>query len=192
MDVGTWFNLRHPALARTEYARAGIPTLAGIFERLGAEKALLYVELKCGPEDREGLAEAVAALVGAHSLAARVVVESFDLDAIALVKRMDSGIRTAALFDRRLSRPLPLTGKMIEQARACGAQELALHHSLATRRAVREAGRHGLETVVWTADNPAWVERAIEHGIHAIITNDPARLSARRALTPEWIAQKHS
>jgi hypothetical protein len=37
-----------------------------------------------------------------------------------------------------------------------------------------------METVVWTADSPVWIERAIKSGIRAIITNNPARLSARR------------
>jgi glycerophosphoryl diester phosphodiesterase len=43
------------------------------------------------------------------------------------------------------------------------------------------AEQHGLETVVWTADSPAWVKRAIKSGVHAIITNNPARMFARRA-----------
>jgi glycerophosphoryl diester phosphodiesterase len=46
---------------------------------------------------------------------------------------------------------------------------------------VLEAARRGLETVIWTADNPLWVERAITRGISAIITNDPERLCAKRA-----------
>jgi glycerophosphoryl diester phosphodiesterase len=29
---------------------------------------------------------------------------------------------------------------------------------------------------VWTVDNPAWVRRAVAYGVHALITNDPARM----------------
>lgn len=184
MDAGTWFNLRYPRKARPEYVGATIPTLADVFELLGKRDARLYVEMKCGPKDRAALAAGVARLIRAHSLAARVHVESFDLAAIAEIKRLDGGLRTAALFDRKLARPAPSARKMIEQAIRCGAEELALHHSLATRRTVHEAARHGLETVIWTADNPAWVERATKRGVRAIITNDPARLCARRAELP--------
>ncbi len=181
MDAGAWFNLRRPRRARPEYAGATIPTLASVFELMKRRDALLYVEMKCGPRDRAPLAAEVARLVRAHSLARRVVVESFDLPSIAELKRLDAGLRTAALFDRRLSRPAPLARGMITRALACGAEEIALHHSLATRRTVREAALRGLETIVWTADNPAWVARALRNGVRAVITNDPARLCARRA-----------
>jgi glycerophosphoryl diester phosphodiesterase len=181
VDVGTWFNLRYPSHARAEYAQATITTLAHVFEALNEANARLYVEMKCGPEDRAVLAAEVAKMVRTYALAHRVVVESFDLAAIAEIKRLDSGIRTAALFDRKLSRPAPSTRRMIERAIRSGASEIALHRSLATQRAVQMAERHGLETVIWTADSPAWVKRAIKSGIRAIITNNPARLFARRA-----------
>ena len=181
MDAGRWFNLRRPKLSRPEYAQATIPTLASVFEMLRDREALLYVELKCGAQDRVALATEVVALIRAHRLMPRVVVESFDLAAIVEIKRLDSGIRTAALFDRKLSRPAPSSRSMIERACSFGAEEIALHRSLATRRTVIEASRAGLQTVVWTADNPAWVKRALRSGVRAIITNDPARLCARRA-----------
>jgi glycerophosphoryl diester phosphodiesterase len=186
MDAGTWFNLRYPRKARPEYAGATIPTLADVFELMETRDALLYVEMKCGMKDRVALAAGVAKLIRAHNLASRVIVESFELAAIAEIKRLDDSLRTAALFDRKLSRPAPSARKMIEQAIHCEAEEIALHHSLATRRTVEEAARHGLETVIWTADNPAWVERAIKRGVRAIITNDPARLCARRDENGRW------
>lgn len=181
VNVGTWFNLCYPLLAQADYEQATIPTLARVFEALDETDTLLYVEMKCGAKDRAALAVEVAKLIRAHSLTHRVVVESFDLAAIAGLKRLDSSIRTAALFDRKLSRPAPSARRIIERAMRCGAAQIALHRSLATRRTVQEAAQHGLETVVWTADSPAWVARAIKSGIHAIITNNPARLSARRA-----------
>ncbi|HKR01437.1 MAG TPA: glycerophosphodiester phosphodiesterase family protein [Pyrinomonadaceae bacterium] len=180
MDAGTWFNRRFPSLAQPAYERAKIPTLAALFEMMKDGRALLYVEMKCGPKERVALAAAVAKLIRSHSLAARVRVESFDLAAIAEIKRLDTNLRTAALFDRKLSRPAPSARRMIEQAIRCGAEEIALHRSLATERAVEEATRRGLETVVWTADNPAWVGRALKRGIRAVITNDPASLCAAR------------
>jgi glycerophosphoryl diester phosphodiesterase len=181
VDAGTWFNLRYPSLACPEYAQANIPTLAHVFQALNERDALLYVEMKCGAKDRVALAVEVSKMIRAYSLAHRVVVESFDLAAIAEIKRQDCGIRTAALFDRKLSRPAPSARRMIERAIRSGAAEIALHRSLATRRAVQVAAQHGLETVVWTADSPAWVKRAIKNGVRAIITNNPARMLARRA-----------
>jgi glycerophosphoryl diester phosphodiesterase len=180
VDAGTWFNQRYPRQANPIYAEARIPTLAAVFEMMQPREAILYVEMKCGPKERTLLAAEVLRLIHAHALRERVIVESFDLGAIAEIKRLDANLRTAALFDRKLSRPAPSARRMIEQAINCGAEIMALHHTLATRRTVSEAARKGLETLVWTADNPAWVERASKRGVSAIITNNPARLCARR------------
>jgi glycerophosphoryl diester phosphodiesterase len=175
-DAGTWFNLRHPKGARAEYAEAGVPTLAQVFELCGARDARLYVEMKCEGSESGALAAEVAKLVREHAFYDRAVVESFALDSIAEIKRLDARIRTAALFEPRLTRPRPSIRKMIEQALSCGADEIALHYTLATRRAVEEARRRGMEVVVWTVDRPSWIDRAIAYGISAVITNDPARM----------------
>jgi glycerophosphoryl diester phosphodiesterase len=53
---------------------------------------------------------------------------------------------------------------------------MARHYRRATRRAAPAAAERGIEIVVWTADNPAWVRRATERRVRAIITNDPSRL----------------
>lgn len=181
IDVGSWFNQRRPRNARPEYTHAKIPALADVFEMLKRSHALLYLEMKCGPKDRLALAREVVKLIDKYSFQNRVTVESFDLASIIEIKRLNSDIRTAALFDRKLSRPAPSAHRLIERAINCGAEEIALHRSLARRRSIAEARRRGLETVVWTIDNPLWVERAIKFGIRAIITNNPARLAARRA-----------
>ncbi|PYS49140.1 MAG: hypothetical protein DMF68_10850 [Acidobacteria bacterium] len=181
IDVGTWFNLYRPLQAKMEFAGARIPLLSNVFEMLKEGEAILYVELKCVPKDRSIMAAEVAKLIQAHSLKSRTVVESFDHGAIAEIKRIDSGFRTAALFDRRFTQPAPSMRKMIDRAKFCGAEEIALHHSLVTRKTVEHAARSGLRIVVWTVDNTDWIESAIKDGIHAIITNNPAKMSARRS-----------
>jgi len=180
IDVGTWFNLRHPARARAEFAKATVPTLAQVLDFFKGQKALLYIEMKCAAQESRALAEKVAELINQYHIYDRAVVESFALDAIQAIKRIDGDIRTAALFEPKLTRPVPSRRAMIEKALRYEADEIALHRSLASRRALEEAARRGLKTVIWTADHPSWVRRAFEHGIHAIITNTPARLCAER------------
>lgn len=175
-DVGTWFNRRFPARARAEYAQATIPTLAQVFDLFRERKATLYVEMKCAAPESRALAESIADLIWDYGLRDRAVVESFTLDAIREIKRRDSEIRTAALFEPKLARPFPAKRLLAERALLYEADEIALHRALATARAVREASARGLKTVVWTADHPSWIERARQQGIHAIITNEPARM----------------
>lgn len=179
VDVGTWFNLRFPAAAQPAYTHERIITLARLFELMQERDALLYVEMKCTEADASALAAEVARLVREYDLVNRVVVESFALDAIAEIKRCAPEIRTAALFEPKLSRPLPSARKIIAQAIHHGADEIALHRSLATRRVVEAARQRDLRTVVWTVDSPAWIKRARDFGIQAIITNRPAEMRAR-------------
>lgn len=178
-DVGTWFNLRFPTLAREEYSQAAIPTLAEVFELFQKSNAVLYVELKCVRAESHAIASHVAQLIREHEFTARAVVESFTLEAIAELKRIAPEIRTAALFEPKLVPP-PSMRRMMRLAIECKADELALHRLLATRRVTEEAARRGMRTVVWTVDNPSWLARARRYGIHAVITNNPAIMKGKR------------
>jgi len=111
-------------------------------------------------------------------LIARVVVESFVLDAIREVKRIAPEMSTAALFERKLSRPLPSTRAMIQSALACGANEIALHHTLARTHTIEAAKRSNLRALVWTVDDIKWIKRAYDLKLCALITNYPARMRA--------------
>jgi glycerophosphoryl diester phosphodiesterase len=182
IDVGTWFNRKHPGAAGAEYCRETVPTLQAVFEQLRGTPALLYVELKCAPSEAREMAARVAAIVEEHSLVNRVVVESFDLSAIREIKVVNSSIRTAALFEPGLSRPLLSTRRIISLTGENKADEIALHHSLVTPRRIRIAAEEGLHTVVWTVDRPRWFERAARLGIRAIITNNPATMVHQRQL----------
>ncbi|HET6645883.1 MAG TPA: glycerophosphodiester phosphodiesterase, partial [Pyrinomonadaceae bacterium] len=117
-----------------------------------------------------------------HALNQRVIVSSFDLSLIQRVKAIDPAIRTAALFEPKLSRPATLMRriKLVDQARACAADEICLHHALAGRRLTELARKSHFEVVVWTVDNLEWIERARSRGIKALITNNPARMIRQR------------
>ena len=65
---------------------------------------------------------------------------------------------------------------MIDAALAAGAEEIALHHTLASDRLVQKSREVGLEVVVWTVDDARWIERARSLDIKALIANDPAKM----------------
>ena len=176
-DVGRWF-ARSTETAAPPFAGEKLPTLAQVWEFFTTNSGVLYVEMKCNPAERASLAAAVANGIEEFSLANRVVVESFDLDAIAEVKKVDPGVRTAALFEPIISRPISTIRrlKMVEAALAVGADEIALHHTLASPRIIERAKREGLEIVVWTVDDPRWVPRARTLGVKALIANNPGRM----------------
>jgi glycerophosphoryl diester phosphodiesterase len=178
-DVGSWFNLKHTKLARAEYAHERVPTLVDVFNLAGERESVLYVEMKFeAGEEFAPLAAEVVKLVREYSLLSRVVVESFTLEAVKEVKRLAPEVRTAALFDRKLSRPILPTRTLVARAHACGADEVALHYSLARRRTVEAARVAGFDALVWTVDRPVWARRAFDLGLRALITNHPARMRA--------------
>jgi glycerophosphoryl diester phosphodiesterase len=181
VDVGRWFAAASPN--RQPFVGEMLPTLAQVFELFRASEGLLYIEMKCEQDEGAALAAAVVRLSRESTMAERVVVESFDHAAIAAVKRFDSGIRTAALFEPRLTRPISTVRrlKMVDTALTVGADEIALHHTLAGARVIEKAKRAGLDVVLWTVDDPTWIGRARALGVKALIANDPALMLRARS-----------
>jgi glycerophosphoryl diester phosphodiesterase len=171
--VGAWFNLRHPKHAQESFTYERIPTLAEVFECYGSR--LIYVEMKCEDASRRAaLARAVVGLTRDHGLAERVVVKSFEHDALAEVKRVAPEIRTAALFGRSWPRPFVPAADILAAAERCGADQISLHRSLLRKSTVEEARRRGFEVVVWTVNSAFWLRRAFALGLRAVFTDCPA------------------
>lgn len=174
VDVGSWFNRRFPRHTRPEYAEARVPTLERVLELCAPTNPRLYIELK--GRDAAKLAEPVCRLFSQFAMKGNAIVESFNHRAIIESKRVDPTIRTAALFEPTLRHPKPSAKWLGERARAAAADEVALHHSMARKTVVAGLLEQGFPVVIWTADRPAWVDRARRYGIHAIITNNPKKL----------------
>jgi glycerophosphoryl diester phosphodiesterase len=160
-----------------------VPALETLFEQFSNDAAVLYLEMKCDNGAYESLARACVELIHKHSVVDRTIVECFDLNAIAEAKRLDPTIRTAALFEPAVKRPLSLItrGPMIERARDCQADEIALHHRLVTQRIVERAKHENMPCVVWTVDQSRWVQRAANLGLKALITNNPKAMRGESA-----------
>jgi glycerophosphoryl diester phosphodiesterase len=180
IDVGRWFSDRWHTTRM--FAGEKLPGLAQVFELFAGNSGMLYVEMKCEPEEGPELAKAVVRLTRESQMGHRVVVESFDLSAILEVKKVDSGIRTAALFEPKLSRPISTVRRLktVDAALEVGADEIALHHTLAGAHVLEKASRKGLEIVLWTVDEAAWIAKARSFGVKALIANNPAAMVRHR------------
>lgn len=174
IDVGSWFSLERKT-AGPVYSGERIPTLADVLDQFRDSDALLYLEMKCerGPTAR--LAEAVVASIRGKAIAERVIIECFNLPALGEIRRRDPSLRTAALFEPKLRQPASLLQQrnLVKLAKQWGADEVALHHTIARRRVIETARQNDLNVVVWTVDSPEWISRARRLGIKALITNDP-------------------
>lgn len=184
VDVGSWFDQRAQT-SRESHSEEKLPTLAQVLELSRAIGGLLYIEMKCDAGDGNALAAAVADGIEESRMGNRVVVASFDLSAIAEIKKNDAAIRTAALFEPRLSRPISTVRRlrMVDLACRYGADEIAFHYTLAGPGVIEKATREGLEIVLWTVDDPGWIGRARSLGIKALISNDPAMMVHSRNIS---------
>lgn len=183
-NVGSWFGksrLRRRQTDVEEFANETVPLLSQVFELFEKQDGRLYLEMKADPGSGDELVREVVRSIRDAGFRERVVVECFDLELITKVKTIDSGIRTAALFDRKLSQPSAVFRRCLpEIAEEAGADEIALHHSLARPRIVEQALRLNQQVVVWTVDDPIWVRNARTLGIAGLITNNPSVLIASR------------
>ena len=180
VDVGSWFNLRFRKKAKREFIGETIPTLSKLFEMMRDNDKLIYVEMKCEDDNECRIAGAVAEVIQSYNFASRIIVKSFEHPSIVEMKRLLPEIKTAALFRPKPSRLLNPANRLVKPTLEADADELSIHYSLATKRAIEKAHLADLPTVIWTADHPVWIKRALKLGIHAIITNNPARLLEKR------------
>jgi glycerophosphoryl diester phosphodiesterase len=179
-DAGSWFNLYAPKLADPAYKNENVPTLADTLEFLKGFRGLIYIELKCKEADAERLAKAVCDVICSSKLLPQIVVKSFKLSAIPHVKKFCPSVRTAALFAPKIKNIFRKDKHLLQLAEEAGADEISLHFTLATRKLMKKAAKRNLSVIIWTADNPRWIRRALKLGLAAVITNDPARLLERR------------
>lgn len=180
LDAGTWFNLRNPRRSNEKFSDEIIPTFSQLLDFLKDYKGLLYVELKCAGAEIAPLVESVCRMIAESAFLPQIKLCSFQLRAIALAKKFLPEVKTAALFQPRINTILRGKSRLLEKAEAHGADELSLHYSMASKKMIEKAKARNFPVTIWTADSETWVKRAADLGIDAIITNDPARLLAKR------------
>jgi len=180
IDVGSWFNRRLPNRSDKDFSGERIPSLKEILEFLKDFRGLIYIELKCRESEAERLAKAVCEIIKDSHLLPQIIVKSFQLDAIPMVKNHCPDVKTAALFAPKIMTILRKEKRLIEVASETGAEMISVHFSLATRKLMEKASERGFPVTIWTANNSRWVKRAFDLGIYAVITNNPARLLEKR------------
>ena len=181
IDAGTWFNRMKPEKADARFAFETVPTLKRVLELLRSFQGLIYIELKCNETDVRALVEAVCREIKDSHLLPNVIVKSFRLQVIPETRCLCPQVKTAALFAPKIRTILRHKKHIFTLAREFGADQISLHYSLVTRKLTERAEKKNFPVIIWTADNPLWVKRAMKLAVSAIITNNPARLLAKRA-----------
>jgi len=180
MDVGSWFNRVHKERASQHFAAETVPTLEAVLDELRGFRGVIFIELKCRDAEIEPLCRAVCSVITASPLLPQIIVKSFKLGVIPHMRFRCPGVKTAALFAPKIMRFLRKEKHLVRIASELGADHISVHRSLVTRKFMKKVAKTGMSVTVWTADNPRWVKKAMSLGITSIITNNPAKLLAKR------------
>ena len=161
------------AIARMDPATRPL-TLDAVLDRY-AGVARFFLELK------DPVPEWEAGVIGAvdrRRLRDRVIVASFDSDALRRLRHRAPWLTVAPLYDAYPPRGAGLA------AVALYASGIGARHEDVDAALVADAHAHGLSVRAWTADAAADIERLVAAGIDGVITNVPDRaraLAQRRA-----------
>ncbi len=172
-----------------------MPSLAELFERLQASNVHFNIETKISPDhphetvSPETFVDNLLAVVQAHSMQQRVMVQSFDWRTLALVQQRAPALRTAYLSAQQ-----PWTDNIRPQAgKACwtGAVRSADHADVPSMVSaaggsawspyfgdlspalVVRAQSLGLQVVPWTVNTEGDLSQVIAMGVDGLITDYP-------------------
>ncbi len=156
-----------------------MPLLSSVLEEV--REGLINIELKAEAGWRarlrdDGLAGAVAGLIGVHGAHERVLVSSFDPLLLARFHSRAPGVDIGLLFASDQSLPL----RRAWAARALSAAALHPEAALVSAPRMRDWQARGYAVNVWTVDHPAELRALAALGVSGIITNRPA--AVRRVL----------
>ena len=180
VDVGSWFNRAYKKRASKDFISDTVPTLEDVLKELRGFRGLIFIELKCSDTEVEALCRAVCGVITPSPLLPQIVVKSFKLAVIPHMRFRCPGVKTAALFAPKVMRFLRKEKHLVRIASELGADQISVHYTLVTRKFMKKVAKTGLSVTVWTTNNPRWVKKAMELGVTTIITNNPAKLIAKR------------
>ncbi|MEK8128865.1 glycerophosphodiester phosphodiesterase [Paenibacillus filicis] len=148
---------------------AEIPTLKQVLELVKTHNLYLNIEIKdimTNTGKYDGLNLAAARLVEEYELVDQVIFSSFNHNSMAELKESYPEIKTALLHFSKLYKG---------EAYAKSAKADALHplFSVVDKSIVEQAHQAGIQVNAWTVNQEADIERMIEAGVDAIITDYP-------------------
>ena len=168
--------VEHP-FARLRAEAPSVPTLEEALVVLTeAFDLMVNIEIKCFPTEPDAdperiVVRSVLEMVEQRNLYEKVIVSSFELDAVDLVRTLDARVTTGWLT----SGLAPATTLPIAAARghAWLNPDRSTMTGAAAVEAVADAAEKGVRLDVWTVDAPHEIAALAGAGVDAIITNAP-------------------
>ena len=153
---------------KSGYENARIPTLREVYSMLSRSDKIVNVEIKTDIMDYPGIVDKLLSMEDEMGMNGKIIYSSFNHYTVyeLLMKRPEA--RIGLLY-------LSIFANPWTYAKSMGA--CALHpHFITISKTPDMAGECaalGIETNVWTVDEPEWMERLQKMGVTSIITDKP-------------------
>ncbi|MFY3792445.1 glycerophosphodiester phosphodiesterase [Ureibacillus sp. MALMAid1270] len=160
-DYGAWFT--------DEFSGEVIPTLAEVLEIFKETHHHINIELKSDIFVYAGLEELVLHEVEKQGMLERVVISSFDHEAVKRVAELSPDVENAALFVNMIL-------DVAEYQEKLPANALHVFLPTAVRKTVLEAISKGSVVRVWTVNEVEYATQLLQIGVDAIFTDEPEKM----------------
>ncbi len=162
LDAGSWFS--------EEFKEEKIPKLEEVLELLkDKDDIILNIELKNAPILYEGIEEKVIGMISEYNMEDRVIISSFNHYSLLEIKKINSRIKTGALYMAGLVEPW-IYAKRIKVD--------ALHplfYNLMVPELIEGCFENGIMLNPFTVDDEKYIAALVNLKINGIITNYPDR-----------------
>ncbi|WP_036223321.1 glycerophosphodiester phosphodiesterase family protein [Mesoaciditoga lauensis] len=176
-----------------------IPTFESVLklvkdrERVSGRKIFINAEIKISPShpddtvDEKTFVNLVVSLLKKYDMEDEVMIQSFDWEALKLIKKADPKITTVALTREYLLTSPKWTadlnwwkfgGNVVKMVKAIGVDAASPYYKECDEELVKRYHANGIKVVPWTIDDPEMMVKYIDIGVDGIITDYPNVLRA--------------
>jgi glycerophosphoryl diester phosphodiesterase len=161
LDAGGWHG--------PQFRGQRVQTLQEVLERF-RDRTRFWIALKGGSGVYAGIEERIVSVLEIYDVLERALVQSFDHRVLNQVRMLNPEVRVGALVAEPPIEPLLRSPKITDAI--CPCAQLMNEHTMV---GIRDAG---LDSYVWTVNEPAQMDRLVEWGVTGIITDRPGMLKA--------------
>ncbi|PEI73993.1 glycerophosphodiester phosphodiesterase [Bacillus wiedmannii] len=171
LNAGSFFNEKHPSLAKKEFEDAKVPTLEEIIETFG-HNANYYIETK-SPDEYPGMEEKLLEIIKHYEISDKVIIQSFSKESLQKIHSLDVNIPLVQLLPYKKAAQLTEL-EMKEYKTYCIG--LGMNYKYIDSAYVKSIKKNGLEVHPFTVDNETDMKKLILWGVDGMFTNYPDRL----------------
>lgn len=171
LNAGSFFNEKHPSLAKKDFEDAKVPTLEEIIETFG-NGANYYIETK-SPDEYAGMEEKLLEIIKHYEISDNVIIQSFSEESLQKIHSSDVTLPLVQLLPYK--KAVQLTELEIKKYKTY-CIGLGMNYKYIDSAYVKRIKKHGLEVHPFTVDNEKDMKKLLLWGVDGMFTNDPDRL----------------